>query len=363
MGQQPDIVNVRVLLHAVIMFCPQCGTQHPDDASFCPACGAWLGSGQPGPEPHRPRFSLTRAFGDAAAAVFTRRAGGAFSVLVGTWLLSGLVVAAGALVTVLAGFGTIWPRRIINTSCFVRTNDHTGYVTSRPGHTNEYWRLLPNCDATRIDPNWGMIVAVGLLTFAAALLVGAIAIMILYRVAAHVIDGDRPTVPSPGAILRAVGRVLGWGAVLVACWLAGWLLWVIAIVVLVGVAGGFGVLIALGASIYLVIWWVVPLITRATLAFVLMIVDDGRFSDCWQSCEVTMGQAWGYFGLTVAAAIGFSIIGQMVNAFGSQGDGWAVAAIIVSLLLSLAQYLFFAIYAVMVAHGLSGGRTRAPLSV
>jgi hypothetical protein len=344
------------------MFCPLCGTQHPDDASYCPACGAWLGSGQPGAESHRPRVSLTRAFGDAAAALFTRRAGGAFPILVGTWLLSGLVVAAGALVTILAGFGTIWPRRIIDTSCFVRTNDPSGYFVTRPGHSNEYWRQLPNCDVTRIDPNWGMIVVVGLLTFAAALMVGAIALTILYRVAAHVIDGDRPTLPSLEAILRAVGRVLGWGAVLAACWLAGGLLWVVAIVVLVGVAGGFGVLIVLAASIYLVIWWVVPLVTRATLAFVLMIVDDARFPDCWQSCDITMGQAWGYFGLTVAASIGFSILSQVANAFGSQGDGWAVAAIVVSLLLSIVEYLFFAIYAVMVAHGLSDGHTRPPLS-
>jgi hypothetical protein len=345
------------------MFCPQCGTQHPDDASFCPACGTWLGSGRPGPEPHQPRFSLTRAFGDAAAALFTRRAGGALPVLVGTWLISGLVVAAGALVTILAGFGTIWPRRIINTSCFVRTNDPTGYFVTSPGHPNEYWRQLPNCDVTRIDPNWGMIVVVGLLAVAAALLVGAIGYTILYRVAAHVIDGDRPTLPSPGAILRAAGRVLGWGAVLAACWLAGGLLWVIAFVVLAGVAGVFGVLIALAASIYLVIWWVVPLVTRATLAFVLMIVDDARYPDCWASCDVTMGQAWGYFGLTIAASIGFSIIGQVANAFGSQGDGWAVAAVVVSIVLSIVQYLFFAIYAVMVAHGLSDGQTRAPLSV
>ena len=152
------------------------------------------------------------------------------------------------------------------------------------------------------------------------------------------------------------------GAVLAACWLAGGLLWVVATVVLVGVAGGFGVLIVLAASIYLVIWWVVPLVTRATLAFVLMIVDDARFPDCWQSCDVTMGQAWGYCGLTVAAGFGFSIIGQVVNAFGSQGAGWAVTAIVVSVLLSLVQYLFFAIYAVMVAHGLSDGHTRPPLS-
>src|SRR5439155_2285814 len=344
------------------MFCPHCGTQHPDDASFCPACGTWVGSGQPG-QPQRPRFSLTGAFGDAASAVFTRRAGGALPVLVGTWLLSGLVVAAGTAVTILAGFGTIWPRRIVNTSCFVRTNDPSGYFVTRPGRSNEYWRELPNCDVTRIDPNWAMITVVGLLALAAALLVGAIAITILYRVAAHVVDGDRPTLPSPGAILRAAGRVLGWGAVLVACWLAGWLLFVIAAVVVVGVAGVFGILIMLGASIYLAIWWVVPLMMRATLAFALMIVDDLRFSDSWHACDVTLGQAWGYFGLTIAASIGFGILGQLVGAFASQGDGWAVATVAVSLLLSLVQYLFFAIYAVIVAHGLSDRRARPSLSV
>jgi hypothetical protein len=344
------------------MFCPQCGTQHPDEASFCPACGAWVGADLPGQLP-RPRLSLTRAFGDAAAALFTRRAGGALPVLAGTWLLVGLVVAAGAVVTILAGFGTIWPRRIVNTSCFVRTNDPSGYFVSRPGHSTEYWERLPNCDVTRINPDWALMVLVGLLALAAALLVGAIATTILYRLAAHVIDGDRPTLPPPDAMLRAAKRVVGWGAVLAACCLAAAVAWGIIVAVLVGVAGGFGILIVIGASIYLIIWWIVPLLTRATLSIVLMVIDDVGFSECWAACDVTLGQAWGYFGLAIAAGIGFSLIGQVVNAFGSQGDALAVAAFVVSLLLSLAQYLFFAIYAVLVAHGLSDGRPRPSLSV
>ncbi len=294
--------------------------------------------------------------------MFTRRGGGAIPVLAGTWLLVGLVMAAGALVTVLAGFGTIWPRRIVNTGCFVKTNDPSGYFVSRPGHSTEYWERLPNCDVTRINPDWAMIVLVGLLAFAVALLVGAVATTILYRLAAHVIDGDRRTLPPPGVMLRAAGRVLGWGAVLAACLLAGWLLYVMVVAILVNVAGVFGVLIVIGVSIYLLIWWVVPLVTRATLSIVLMIVDDARFSDCWKACDVTLGEAWGYFGLTIAAVVGFFVIGRLVNALGSQGDAWAVAAFVVSLLLSLAQYLFFAIYAVLVAHGLSDGHPRHPLS-
>jgi hypothetical protein len=206
-----------------------------------------------------------------------------------------------------------------------------------------------------------MIVVVGVLMFALVVLVSAIAWAMTYRIAAHVIDGDRPTLPSPGAIMRAAGRVLGWGAVLAACWLGGWLLFVVAGAVLVGVAGPIGVLIMIGLVIYLGIWWVVPLFTRATLAFALMIVDDARFPDCWAVCDVTLGQAWGYFGLTVAAGIGFSIISQVVNAFGSQGGGWLVVAIIVTAALYLIQYLFFAVYAVIVAHGLSAEHAQSPL--
>jgi hypothetical protein len=354
------IVNVRNLFHAVIMFCPRCGSQHPDEASFCPSCGEWLGPSEPGPAPYRPRLSLTGALGDAAAALFTRRAGAAYPLLVVTWLLSAVAFAAAAVVTILAGFGTIWPRRIFNTSCFVETDQPGGYVVSRPGGSTTYWHRLPNCDVTRIDPNWGMIVVVGVLMFALVVLVSAIAWAMTYRIAAHVIDGDRPTLPSPGAIMRAAGRVLGWGAVLAACWLGGWLLFVVAGVVLVGVAGPIGVLIMIGLVIYLGIWWVVPLFTRATLAFALMIVDDARFPDCWAVCDVTLGQAWGYLGLTVAASIGFSIISQVVDAFGSQGGGWLVVAIIVTAALYLIQYLFFAVYAVIVAHGLSAQHTRSP---
>jgi hypothetical protein len=356
------IVNVRSLFHAVIMFCPRCGSQQPDEASFCPSCGAWLGTGEPGPAPHRPRLSLTRAFGDAAAALFTRRAGGAYPLLVVTWLLTGVAIAAGAVVTILAGFGTIWPRRIVNTGCFVETDQPSGYVVSRPGDSTTYWHRLPNCDVTRIDPNWGMIVAVGLLMLALVVLVSAVAWAMTYRIAAHVIDGDRPTLPSSGAIMRAAGRVLGWGAVMAACWIGGWLLFVIAGVVVVGLAGPLGVLIMLGLFIYLGIWWVVPLFTRATLAFALMIVDDARFPDCWAVCDVTLGQAWGYFGLTLAASFGFSIISQAVNAFGSLGGGWLVAAIVATVALYLIQYLFFAVYAVIVAHRLSAEHTQSPLS-
>ena len=342
------------------MFCPRCGSHHPDEASFCPSCGAWLGPSEPGPAAYRPRLSLTRAFGDAAAALFTRRAGGAYPLLAVAWLLSALVLAAGAAVTVLAGFGTIWPRRIVNTGCFVETDEPSGYVVSHPGGTTTYWHRLPNCDVTRIDPNWGMIVVVGLLMFAMVVLVGAIALAITYRIAAHVIDGDRPTMPSSRAIMRAAGRVLGWGAVLAACWIGGWLLFVVAGVVLVEVAGPIGVLIMIGLFIYLGIWWVVPLFMRATLAFALMIVDDARFPDCWAVCDVTLGRAWGYFGLTLAASVGFSIISQAVNAFGSLGDGWLAAAIVASVALYLVQYLFFAVYAVLVAHGLSAEHTQSP---
>jgi hypothetical protein len=358
----PEVVNVRSLIHAVMMFCPRCGSQHPDEASFCPSCGSWVGSGQPGPAPHRPRLSLTRAFGDAAAALFTRRAAGAYPVLALTWILSVVAFAAGAVVTVLAGFGTIWPRQIVNTSCFVKTDQASGYVVSRPGGSSQYWERLPNCDATRIDPNWGMIVVVGLVMFAVVLLVSALALAITYRVAAHVIDGDRPTLPSSAAILRAAGRVLGWGAVLGACWIGGWLLFVIAAMVLIGVAGPIGVLIVIGLVIYLAIWWVVPLVMRSTLAYALMIVDDAPFPDCWGACDVTLGQAWGYLGLTLAASFGFSIVSQLVNAFGSLGRGWLVAAIIASLALYLIQYLFFAAYAVIVAHGLSADHALSPLS-
>lgn len=283
-------------------------------------------------------------------------------MLAGTWLLVGLVMAAGALVTVLAGFGTIWPRRIVNTDCFVKTSDPSGYFVSRPGHSTEYWERLPNCDVTRINPDWAMIVLVGLLAFAVALLVGAVATTILYRLAAHVIDGDRPTLPQPDVMLRAAGRVLGWGTAVAACCLAAAVAWGIVTAVLVGVAGGFGILIVIGGSIYLIIWWIVPLFTRATLSIVLMVIDDVGFSDCWAHCDVTLGQAWGYFGLTIAAIIGFGIVGQVVDVLGSQGDALAVAAFVVSLLLSFAEYLFFAIYAVLVAHGLSHGHPRHPLS-
>jgi hypothetical protein len=335
------------------MFCPRCGSQHPDEASFCPSCGTWLGASEAGPAPYRPRLSLTGAFGDAAAALFTRRAGSAYPLLVVTWLLSGVAVAVGVVVTILAGFGTIWPRQIVNTSCFVETDRPTGYVVSHPGGSTTYWDRVPNCDVTRIDPNWAMIAVVGLLMFALVVLVSAIAWAITYRIAAHVVDGDRPTLPSSGAIMRAAGRVLGWGAVLAACWIGGSLLFVLAGVVLVELAGPIGVLIMIGLFIYLGIWWVVPLLTRATLAFALMIVDDARFPDCWAVCDVTLGQAWGYLGLTFAASFGFSIITQAVNAFGSQGGGWLVAAIIASIAVYLIQYLFFAVYAVIVARGLS----------
>lgn len=29
------------------MLCPKCGTQIPDDSTFCPNCGAQLGAAQP----------------------------------------------------------------------------------------------------------------------------------------------------------------------------------------------------------------------------------------------------------------------------------------------------------------------------
>jgi hypothetical protein len=71
-----------------------------------------------------------------------RRAGAAYPLLVVTWLLGAVAFAAAAVVTILAGFGTIWPRRIVNTSCFVETDQPSGYVVSRPGGSTTYWHRL-----------------------------------------------------------------------------------------------------------------------------------------------------------------------------------------------------------------------------
>jgi zinc ribbon protein len=340
------------------MFCPRCGAHHPDDASFCPSCGEYVGVGMAPWQPQRSHLSLTQAFGSAASALFTRRAAAVYPVLLLTWLIVSLIAAAGVALTVLAGFGTLWPRRIIDTRCFVKTDDPSGFQFQRPGESHRYWHLIEGCDATRIDPNWMLIVLVGLLMFAVVVVAGAIALAITYRAAAHVVDSDRPTLPPAGATLRAAGRVIGWAAVLAACGLAAELGFVIVALVLIGVAGPIGVLIVFGLGIYLVVWWVVPLFTRATLAYALMIVDDVPFSKGWAACRVTMGQAWGYVGLTIAAGVIFAIVLQLVGVVGSQGGGLGIVAVLASLVVYLLQYLFDAMFAVVVALGLGDGRAR-----
>jgi hypothetical protein len=340
------------------MFCHHCGTERPPDASFCPMCGTSFVGGAVAPGGRSGGLSLTKSFGTAVSSLFTRRAGLALPVVFVCLLVGYVVVAVGAALTILAGFGTLWPRQIVNTGCWVRSDTPTDYTLSRPGDSSpEYWRHLSGCDALRIHPDWTLIAVGVALTIVAYTLVSAVAGAINARAAAYVVDSEYRLWPSFRQLVRTAGRIMGWGLVLSIGFVLAWVLVVVAVIAMASLGGIFVLLVVLFvlAVIGAGIWFGVPLCMRLWLSFTLMIVDDVPLLQSWKSVTVSTGQAWGFIGLMFVASIGFGVASQVSNLFFKLGTGGIVIGIVLTLAVYLLQTLFYTLYAVIVARGLSDG--------
>ncbi|MDX6544907.1 MAG: zinc-ribbon domain [Gaiellales bacterium] len=339
------------------MFCHQCGAKRPPDASFCPMCGTWFAGGAAAPGGPSQRLSLTNSFGTAVSSLFTRRAGLALPVVFVTGLVGYVVLAAGAALTILAGFGTLWPRRIVDTSCWVRSDTPTEYTLSRPGNGTQYWRHLPGCDMLRIHPDWTLIVIGATLTILVYAFAVAMAAAINARAAAYVVEPEYRLWPSFRQLLRTTGRIIGWT---LALWLGFGLAWGLVAVVAIVLAGLGGIFVLLLVLLILAaigagIWFGVPLGVHAWLSFLLMVIDDVPLRQSWNSVAVSTGQAWGFVGMSVVAAIGFSIASQITNLFFKLGTSGIAIGIVLTVAVYMLQTLFYTLYAVIVARGLSNG--------
>ncbi len=328
------------------MYCQHCGTQRPDDARFCPTCGASYGEPT---DPSWPRRSLTGAFGSAASGLFSRRSRVSVPTVLAATLLGYLVVAVGLALTVLAGFGTLWPRRIVNTNCLVHT--HTTYGSST-------LQQVPGCDLLRIDPEWSLLVPVAVATVVAYILALILGWVMTARAAAYLADDRYRLWPGPRVLLRAARRAIGWGVTLALLAMVAWILWIVIVVVLVRVLPLL-LVIVIPVSIWLVIQWVAPLGVRATLAVMLMVVDDRPFGECWGAVHPTIGQAWAFIGLTIVISIAGGVASQVTNLLFSQGGIWIALGIVISLLVTIYQTLFSTLFTVLTARALSGDATRA----
>ena len=335
------------------MFCPQCGTERPPDAGFCPMCGTSFVGGDETPGGRSSRLSLTASFGAAVSSLFTRRAGVALPVVLLAALVGYAVTAVGIVLTVLAGFGTLWPRQIVNTGCFVRSNTPTAYTITRPGKGSEYWRHLPGCDAFRIHPDWTLIAIGAALTIVAYAVATAMAWAISTRAAAYVVDPEYRLWPSIRLLLRTTGRIIGWGLVLWLAFVVAYFVSVFAVVVVASLLPGLVALLLIIAAVIAAFWFGVPLWVRVSLSFILMIVDDLPWHRSWASIVVSTGQAWAFAGLLVVAGIGFIVVSQVTGAIFNLGSGGIVIGIVLTIALYLLETLFFVLYFVIVARGLS----------
>jgi hypothetical protein len=291
-----------------VPYCTRCGTPHADDALFCPWCGQSVaptpqaGGGQPGE-----RISgvigrtLGRCISRPGAAVLGI---GALCMIVWLAFLAAVAVAGAWII-----FGTVHPHAIVDTGCFVKHEDPVGVSGAR-------YTVTPGCDVFRIHPSALTVT----LTLVAAGVVLAVTGSLLYLVVARAADrrfGSRtawPLIPSAGSVLRALGRMIGWGIVLYAGLVAAMIAVVVGFIILAKLGSVVGVLIGIAACAYLLVWWAVPIGVRLQLAFIRMVIDDHPFGRSWDEVHPSMGQAWAFLGLTLAVSFGLSLAANLLSA-------------------------------------------------
>jgi hypothetical protein len=262
-------------------------------------------------------------------------------------LLLGLLIGAALFVaSAQAIFGTVHPHAIVNTHCFVRRQTTAGQ--------NDFYKLRPHCTVFRIHPSAGKVIGVGLVAFVLYLAANAVLSVVSLRAADRRFGSLRewPLIPSAGALLRAVGRLLGWGLVSYAVAALGGV-----VIVLVFVAGGragpLGIFIALAVVIAAGIWWIAPLVVRLLMAFTKMLVDDQGLVEAWKAIHLTMGQAWAIIGLGLLVSVGFSIAESIVRVAGNAG-------LVLSIPIQLAAYAVQLALVVALMRFLSGEPSREP---
>ncbi|HET7379208.1 MAG TPA: hypothetical protein VFJ24_04110, partial [Gaiellales bacterium] len=257
-----------------------------------------------------------------------------------TFLLGFLIGAALFVASVQAIFGTVHPHAILNTHCFERRQTTAGQ--------NNFYKLRPHCTVFRIHPDAGKVVGVGLVAFLLYLAVSAMLSVVALRAADRRFGSLRewPLIPSGGAVLRAIGRLLGWGLLSY----AGLALGVVAVVLMFlagGKAGPLGILIALALLVVALVWWLAPFAVHLLMAFTKMLVDDQGLIEAWKAIRVTLGQAWAIIGLGLLVSIGFSIAESIVRVAGNAG-------FVLSIPIQLAAYAVQLALAVALMRFLSG---------
>ncbi len=269
--------------------------------------------------PRRPGWSLL----GICAVTF------ALSAVIGVVLL---VAAAQAI------FGTVHPHAILNTHCFVHRQATAGQ--------NDIYRLRPHCTVFRIHPSAGNAVGVGLLVFVVYIAATTALWLVALRAADRRFGSRRewPLIPSAGAVLRAIGRVLGWGLLSYAGFALG--AFVVALAFVAGArAGPLGILVAAVVLIAVVIWWVAPFLVHLVMAFTKLLVDDQGMLEAWRAVRVTMGQAWAIIGLGLLVSIGFSIVQSVLQIAGPAGFALSIPiqlaayAVQVALTVALMRFL------------------------
>jgi hypothetical protein len=310
-------------------FCRHCGVEHGDADRYCPSCGRRI-ERMPGsptePPPAEPRRHPP---GTRLGAVATFEHAIAGATRRGLWKLAltaflqafAVAVAAGlmALLVLEAAFSTVWPRRILRTSCFQQVSGFplSGATYSWNGHN---YRLRAGCDPIRPHVSTA---GLALASVAAVVVIGAVvavgAVALYRRCDRQAGSGRRWSVlPGIRPIVRATYRQIGWG---IAFYVGATLAVGIAAIPIGTTArtasgGGAGVLILieLVAYAYLAIRWVVPWLVRVYLAWVRMLLDDTPLPVAYRAVpRLGVGAGWALVGLSIAIAIVIALVAALLT--------------------------------------------------
>jgi hypothetical protein len=298
-----------------VPYCIHCGGFHADDAAFCPFCGKPIGQ----PTAQLPPEGISAVFGRTISTLTGKRPWSLLLVVFAAWLIETAVGVFIVLAAFAAAFHGDDLQHVLNRACIEHSDEH------------------PGCSIIRGSVDWSALSVVVVVGIVVLTVVWTCCYIVVFRRCDREIGSgaDWPLMPSPGMVLRTIGRTIGWGFL-------AYLAFGVASGISVGIPvattqliGNTAVIaLAVTAEVavfaYVWIWWLIPWAIRAALAWTRVLIDDSAAPMAWHSLAAARrGQLWGFLGMLVVFSIGFNIVQSVGQQFLRAGAGAAVIGIIV----------------------------------
>jgi hypothetical protein len=309
-----------------VPYCIHCGGFHADDAAFCPFCGREIGQPLPPPLPR----GISAVFGQTISTLTGKRPWSLLLIAFLAWLVNTLTVVGAVLAALAAAFHGDDLHHVVNRACIEHSDQH------------------PGCSIIRGSVDWAALSVVAVVGIVVLGVVSTCCYIVVFRRCDREVGSgaDWPLMPSPGMLLRTIGRSIGWGflAYLALGAASGISIGIpVATTQLIGNTAVIALAVTAEAAAlaYLWIWWLIPWAIRAALAWTRVLVDDWAAPRAWRSlAEVPRGQLWGFLGMLVLFSVGFNIVQSVGQQFLRAG---AAAAVIGILIYVVAQVLWMVV--------------------